>query len=215
MTVRSRYARRRFWQSVVVAVVSATIGAAFLASASGGVWVAAGIVWLTATVFLGYSAVVWWRVARVVSQPTADPYAMPDWRRLTSGDGWNLSLPDDPDLEVDVDGVVIVSVVRVDPEMWVRAEGGFGWWIDDEGPAVFLPGDPDSGVEELSFRMGFVDPPPDLFDAYYGQLCDWRDRAVPLRFCHADGRIGTLIENETRWLPVPLGHPPATTNVVG
>lgn len=112
--------------------------------------------------------------------------------------------PGDPDLDFDVDGVTLVSVVVQDREILFRAEGGFGEWTNIEGErTVFEPGAEHGGVHEIEGRLWFPNAKQSMFDLVVERMERWRDNAVPLRMCGAPGKLFTLIEDNDSFLLLP------------
>lgn len=119
-----------------------------------------------------------------------------------------IAKPGDPDLDLDVDGVTLVSVVMYGTEILARFEGGFGEFDATDGTrAVMEPGDPVAGVTEMNLTVGYTDPDPEWFAKVVEQLEKWRDTATPLRVCAAQGRMTTVIEDRGTWLPFPRSAP--------
>lgn len=113
--------------------------------------------------------------------------------------------PGDPDLDCDVDGLSIESVVALGGEVIVTF-GGEGWGCWPGFTAE--PGDESSRVVRAEIRAEFgprADGTP--ADGYVERLAAhldvWKARAVPLRVCCAPGRFTTLIADRTDWLAFP------------
>lgn len=111
-------------------------------------------------------------------------------------------MPGDPDLDLDVDGATLVSVVPMGHEVWMKLAGGFGQW-GGESPWEALPGSDESDETEIQIQVGYLEPPEWLFRQLVSQLEKWRDAATPLRLCCAPGRYSTLIEDSDSWVPLP------------
>lgn len=115
-----------------------------------------------------------------------------------------LAKPGDDDLDLDLDGVSVVAVVVLGREVLVRVEGGFGRFVTTDGTeALMPPGDPRTGVEFGELVLVLEAMSEEGFAAYLARLEEWRARSVPLRLCSAPGRMTTLIEDASVWLPMP------------
>lgn len=124
-----------------------------------------------------------------------------------------LAMPGDPDLDADVDGITITSVITVDETREILILGGdaHGRFLDaNSGEMVdLLPGDPVARIHtvELSARLpGMPDQP---WVDYVATLHRWRDQATPLRMCSVPGRVTLLIEDRDTFLPFPRRPDPA------
>ena len=117
----------------------------------------------------------------------------------------DLAQPGDTDLEVDVDGVTVIAVLRTGQDVYLQLEGGFGGWIDAEDGTWFEmpPGDDVARVERVELALCFPTMSDDLIGEYLAPLERWRDEATPLHLCYAADRLGTLSEDEQHWLPLP------------
>ena len=119
-----------------------------------------------------------------------------------------VAQPGDTDLDIDVDGVTVTAVVVNGRELLIRMTGGFGSWTDTTGQrAEFPPGDDTVTVTEVTGTLILESADQHVFASYVSILETWRDRALPLRLCGAQGRMFSLIEDRDRWLPVPRNWP--------
>jgi hypothetical protein len=117
-----------------------------------------------------------------------------------------VAQPGDPDLDLDIDNVAIESVVRLGYEFMIRISGGFGRWVSDDGTeAVFEPGNPKSGVKSGNLDFGMPSASEQLLVEYEKRFDRWYAQATPLRLCGAPGRMFTLIEDSSSWVPLPRG----------
>lgn len=115
-----------------------------------------------------------------------------------------VAKPGDPDLTLDLDGVTVVSVVRVGWEILVRFVGGYGMWVSPDGRVThFPPGDPKARVTDGEWHLGFPDGSDVFLTEFVERLNRWRDGAIPLRMCCAPGRMTAVIEDRDNWLPLP------------
>ena len=119
-----------------------------------------------------------------------------------------IARPGDPDLDCDLTGMTILSVVVADAsrEILLFAVGGCGTWVDDTtGDLVDVP-----CVDHAEVTVRLPDMPPDVFAGYVAQLERWRAAATRLRMCSAPGRATLLIENRSTFLPLPRRKDPLT-----
>lgn len=115
-----------------------------------------------------------------------------------------LAKPGDPDLDIDVDGVTITSVTRMGHEIWMMARGGWGGFHATDGTEFHAdPGEEVAHLTELEMLAGYPEGSPEMLDEITSRLEEWRDQATPLRVCGAPGRMFTMIEDQSRWLPFP------------
>lgn len=115
-----------------------------------------------------------------------------------------LAQPGDGDLDLDVDGLTLSALVVSDRHVLVGFRGGYGTWVDVDGArATFAPGDPAAGVTEGQLDLFLPDASDSLFTMFVDRLQGWLDRSVPLRMCAAPGRMSTLIEDRSTFLPLP------------
>lgn len=104
-----------------------------------------------------------------------------------------IAKPGDPDLDCDLDGLTVTSVVTTDDcELLIRLTGGAGTFPD--GPVH-------DGSADL--RAWFPDTPPDLFAAFVARLQRWRDTAARMRMCAAPGRLTLLLNEAGDFVPWP------------
>lgn len=127
---------------------------------------------------------------------------MPSYEGMAS-----LAKPGDPDLDLDVDGITITSVVRMGHEIWVRATGGFGFWGGSD-PWSAPPGSHRAEDTEMQLVAGYPHSPEVMIGLVVAVLEQWRDQATPLRLCAATDRLMTLIEHPNLWLPWPRSGAP-------
>lgn len=117
-----------------------------------------------------------------------------------------LAMPGDPDLDADIDGLVITSVVAFDDTRRILIHGGdaHGRFVDTTGQvADHPPGHPTARITAVELSCRMPDMPDHLWADYVSTLCRWRDEAVPLRMTSAAGRVTMLIEDRDRFLPFP------------
>jgi hypothetical protein len=121
-----------------------------------------------------------------------------------------IAVPGDPDLDLDIDGVTITSVIALGCEILISAKGGFGSWVDADGEvSVFPPGDESSGITDVEIAVGWHDSEKTrvYVKAMTTLLCRWRDQEVPLHMCCAPGKMSSLIEDANIWVPLPRSEP--------
>ena len=106
--------------------------------------------------------------------------------------------PGDDDLDCDLAGVIITSVVVDTPEVLVGFRGGQGWWINMNGDRVGIDND-----AEGTIRAGFPGALREWFDTYVAELEAWRDAGEPLRLVCAPERLSTLSDAAGRIMPLP------------
>lgn len=111
-----------------------------------------------------------------------------------------VAKPGDPDLDFDIDGLTITSVVRDGNHILVGGRGGFGRWRNAQGIYNAAPGDTGAHLTEFTLAVGYAND--DLADRVYNTFVDWRDRAVPLRMTGAPGKVSAIIEDADHWLPI-------------
>jgi hypothetical protein len=113
--------------------------------------------------------------------------------------------PGDSDLDFDVDGITLVSVLTLGREIMLQFEGGFGTWKNEGDVDSFVaqPGDPTSGIAEVHVTMSWPTLPQDDFDQMLERLEEWRRAATPLRMCSAQGRLASIIEDNSKFLFIP------------
>lgn len=123
-----------------------------------------------------------------------------------------LAMPGDPDLDADVDGLTVTSVVAVTEtrEVLVRLADGYGRFVDSTNGDMrhFPPGDPTARVSGGDISLRLPGMPDKVWAAYVGQLEAWRQKATPLRMCAAPGRVTLLIEDRSTFLPMPRRSDP-------
>jgi hypothetical protein len=116
-------------------------------------------------------------------------------------------MPGDPDLDADVDGLTVTSVVAVAEtrEVLIRLVDGFGRFVDSGTGEMthFPPGDPDARVSTADVKLRLPTMPDDVWASYIGQLERWRDEARPLRMTAAPGKVTLLIGGRDDLLPMP------------
>lgn len=119
-----------------------------------------------------------------------------------------VALPGSPDLDCDVDGLVLTAVV-VEPdsqEILLHAKSGHGWWVDSNTGEIAN----DLDVARCDCRMRYPDMPPPLFAEYARLLEEWRDQGTPLRMTAAPGKVTLLIDPPDRFVPLPRRPDPAS-----
>lgn len=100
--------------------------------------------------------------------------------------------PGDADLDLDLAGLLLGAVVRVDDRFLLHARGGTGRYRS-EGRVV---GTEDEPVRDITLSFAMADPPgaPGATDLTYTVLMGWRDRGARLRLIGAPGRQVVLFE---------------------
>lgn len=131
-----------------------------------------------------------------------------------------IAKPGDPDLDLDLDGVVITSVVHVEHDWIVGFGDGFGMFVDRSGDVVeFDPawsGEPSersgsrvSGEIVFGLACGCQDHVPSGVCPFESMVSNvlgrWHQTRTPLRMVAAPGRMTLLIENADLFLPIPRG----------
>lgn len=116
-----------------------------------------------------------------------------------------VTLPGDPTMDCDIEGIVVTSVVVADDdqEILMHLRGGHGQWADTPGEMVDIPEVTDGDV-----RARFVDMPEHLWRRLVAQLERWRDAGTPLWFGSAPGKISTLIEDPDHYVFLPRREDP-------
>ena len=122
-----------------------------------------------------------------------------------------LAKPGDPDLELDLSGVILDSVMRLGDEIVFGWHGGLGVMTSDDG----VTGDSMNvgGTAAFGYKM---DPGYEhLLDRIVARLEEWRVEGTMLRLTCAPGRYSVLASDETdrkTWVPIPNGrsHDPGT-----
>ncbi len=120
-----------------------------------------------------------------------------------------VAKPCDDDLDLDVAGVTLDHVVVLGHEIIATFTGGFGSFDATTGDRfVVEPGDTTGAtLQHLELAVGYTDPDPEWFAKLVDRLEGWRARAVPLRICAAQGRMTSVFEDRTTWLPFPRSAP--------
>jgi hypothetical protein len=117
-----------------------------------------------------------------------------------------VALPGDPELDCDLTGIVVVSVVSLDAgqEILIRLTGGTGrWMFSDTGESVDV-----ANVTSADLRARFVGMPDRLWRDIVGQLECWRDAATSLWFGAAPGKASALIEDPDHYMFLPRRSDP-------
>lgn len=116
---------------------------------------------------------------------------------------------EDDYLTLDVSDLALTAVVCVGREIWVRGEGGSGYWRGEDGLHVHV-----EEVTDMDFRLHLSDETPnDLFDSYVSWLEKRRDDGSKMRLMLADDRLGRLTDQYGSWIPIPTRPFPAQTEV--
>lgn len=104
-------------------------------------------------------------------------------------------MPASASRDIELDGVQVRSVIRLDGEFMLTLAGGSGYWIED-GDRIDL-----AVVDDVDIRFGISpEPAAAMFEEI---LTSWQNAAVPLAFVGAPGRDLLIIETADRWLPLP------------
>lgn len=127
---------------------------------------------------------------------------------LTEEQAAKVALPGDPDIDIDLDGLTLVSVVRDGGEIIVRLTGGYGFWINADGGHDWFRLGTDARVDDVDINIDFGRDRLDLVDWIYSKLCGWRDTGYPLRMCCAPGKASALIgAGADDWVMLPRTPP--------
>lgn len=122
-----------------------------------------------------------------------------DLRRMATAELRSLlAFPGDEDLDIEVEDVRVVAIVRHDEsdvaEVVIGIDGGRGRWVSD--------GEPHEGLEEangtlcLTRKLG-TPRRTAMHEAFIEQLERWRERATPLKLTGAPGRSFMLSDAES------------------
>lgn len=111
-----------------------------------------------------------------------------------------LAMPGDPDLDCDVNGLVVTAVIanKDTREIMIRAEGGQGQWVDADGNHTEV-----DNITDLDMTARFPDMADQVWADYTAILYRWRDDGTTLRMTCAPERITLLIETRDVFLPFP------------
>lgn len=108
------------------------------------------------------------------------------------------ALPGDPELDLDVSGLVLVSVLRHNNEFIVTGGGGSGRWESDGEMEDIVE------IDELELTFGFATVNPfrrrslcKQVNALYQLLVRWNEQEIALRICAAPGKHSCVSDGTT------------------
>jgi hypothetical protein len=114
-----------------------------------------------------------------------------------------VALPGDEDLNLDLDGCGVSSVVVFGREVMITLERGSGWMIcDRELEEIGVDGSPQ--LEETTLMINAELWPDIAFNHVVGVLSQWNEEHALVRFTSAPGRLSVLMLDEGHW--IPIGH---------
>lgn len=116
------------------------------------------------------------------------------------------ALPGDPNLDCDIVGILVTSVVTIgeERELLVRLEGGAGRMVDvATGELVTV-----DHVATFDAFARFPGAPIDFWKAMVDQLERWRQGGTPLWFGAVPGKVSTLIKDQEHYVFLPRRKDP-------
>lgn len=114
------------------------------------------------------------------------------------------AMPGDADLDLDLAGLRLTAVVRLEERFLLQTRGGAGRYTADDR----LVGTDEQPVADITLSFCMVDPPGEAgaTDVVYTVLMGWRDRGAPLRLIGAPGRQNVLFEPGGFAVPLATGR---------
>ncbi len=111
-----------------------------------------------------------------------------------------FAAPGDADLDVDVDGLHLTSVLRLDHDFIVKASGGIGWWKSADGTSHEV-----QNVEDFDLFWNCVPTPGYewISDDIDARLNRWLKEAMPFRCLGSPTKAFLLIADRDDGIVVP------------
>jgi hypothetical protein len=119
-----------------------------------------------------------------------------------------VARPGDLDLDFDIEGTIIHSVIRNGNEFIITAAGGHGRWADDGHGSRRSEIDEVASVELCVGYAADSDLQHCLVERVAEQFDGWCAKRVPLHVVSAPAKLSLMVDPIGRELVLPRGGPP-------
>ncbi len=143
-----------------------------------------------------------------IDTDAVDYFSAMAWTPTSAAPPPDVAQRGDRDLHMQVNDLIISSVIRDEGLVLIRLVDGDGYlapeWCLDEDHA-----DREMLTNvEVDLTLHLDRPSEEILAEYEQTLIDWRDNQTRLRLFGAPGKVSMLWEGPGRWLPVPSVPPP-------